>query len=418
MLGCALAFYKTTQENVSRSMRALAPYKQLPKAFWMLCLTTALFYSATHVFTTMIPLFMVSKGQGADASGQLLALFLIVSVITRPWVGKFYDETSPKVLFTAAIASFLTGTLLMLIFSEVIPMLWVARAFQGVGFSIFNASSYSCLTQTIPDELRGRGISLFSNAIKLAMAYAPGIGWLLGSQGYFIPAMGCSLLFITGAFFALQAVPFQRVQPKKVETTVEEAPKTKGKLFNVKGVIPGLLIASNSVVYGSLIPFVPLLVVSKGLTNVEGFHIFYALSLIASRFVGGEASDKLGRLYTIIPGMAVVGLSVLGMIFAQSTWQFLGATILYGLGSGVVQPSIVAMVADRTAAEERGSAMATYTMLADFGQASGMLLMGYMGTHHTYVTGLGAVGGLNLLGLLLAIILFVSSSRCWRKRTL
>jgi MFS family permease len=367
---------------------------------------------------------MVQRGAGPEASGQLLALFLIVSVITRPFVGKLYDETKPLTLFTWALASFGFGTLLMLALGESTPILWVARAFQGIGFSIFNASSYSFLSLTIPEHIRGRGISVFSNFIKLAMAYAPGIGWVLGSHGYFREVFLCSLVFLVASYILLRQVPFHQFSPHLLHEAGEHMPehneetchasipvpiaapaastppaKAKGKLFNAKGLPGGLLIASNSVVYGALIPFVPLVVQAKGITHVESFHLVYALALISSRFVGGEASDKVGRLFTILPGMAVVALSVGGMVMAQNTWQFLVAAAFYGLGSGVVQPSIVAMVADHSPPAERGSAMATYTMLADFGQASGMLLMGFMGSTVGYEAGLLLMGGLNLLGL-------------------
>jgi MFS family permease len=408
-------------------------YAPLPRTFWMLCITTSMFYSATHVLTTMIPLYMVHKGVGADASGQLLALFLIVSAASRPFVGKLYDETSPFRLFVLAIVLFAGGTALLLVFPNSILLLWVSRILQGLGFSVFSACSYSFLTLTIPDDLRGRGISVYSNFIKIVMAYAPGIGWVLGNAGYFKEVLAISLLFSVASYVALRQVPFQRFSPHMLHNAAETLPeptgssdviamatttptcplntKAKGKLFNMKGVPPGILIASNSVVYGALIPFVPLIVASKGLSHVEGFHVFYAFALIASRFIGGEASDKLGRLTIILPGMFVVALSLGGMFLAQTTWQFLLATVLYGLGSGVVQPSIVAMVADDSPPLERGSAMATYTMLADSGQAAGMILMGYMGNHSSFNLGLGVIALLNVAGLL-----YGASLMAWRKR--
>ena len=415
----------------------MAQYNQLPRSFWMLCITTSLFYSATHVLTTMLPLYMVHMGLGSEASGQLLALFLVVSALSRPFVGKLYDETSPFKLFVLAMVLFTLGTLILLFLPQSIMLLWLARGLQGLGFSVFTASSYSFLTLTIPDSLRGRGISVYSNFIKIVMAYAPAIGWVLSSQGHYREVIAVSLFFMVGSFLVLQKVPFKRFSPHALQDAGKTLPEAtgssdvtalatatpvcplkhspeftpRGKWFNLKGIPPGILIASNSVVYGALIPFVPLIVASKHLTHVEGFHLFYALALIASRFVGGEASDKLGRLTLILPGMFVVVLSLAGMYTAQSTWQFLLATVLYGLGSGVVQPSIVAMVADDSQPEERGSAMATYTMLADSGQAAGMMLMGYFGNHATYTLGLGVVGILNALGLMYGITLLA-----WRSK--
>jgi MFS family permease len=81
------------------------------------------------------------------------------------------------------------------------------------------------------------------------------------------------------------------------------------------------------------------------------------------------------------------------------------SAVLYGLGAGVVQPSIVAMVADRTKVSERGSAMATYTMLADSGQGLGMMAMGYFGQYFSYDAGLGSSIIIALAGLIFAVVL-------------
>ncbi len=384
----------------------LESFRTLPKVFWLLCLTTTLFYSASHLFTTMLPIHLNGIHVSPAESGKLLALFLVASVLVRPWVGKLYEEWPPRRLFLVSMAFFGTGTILMLLMPNTLWVLWVARALQGVGFSFFNSVSYSYLTETVPEQSRARGIAMFSNAIKLAMAYAPAIGWVMAERGWCIEAMLLSLAILLGSLFVLLRMGHLETHHSQ-QQALQETPRrpVRGRLFNVKGVPPGLLIASNSFVFGALIPFIPLIVASKGIEHVESFHIFYAFSLIASRFLGGESSDKFGRLYTIIPGMALVVVSLIGIFYSFGTVPLLISAVLYGLGAGVVQPSIVAMVADRTKVSERGSAMATYTMLADSGQGLGMMAMGYFGQYFSYDAGLGSSIIIALAGLIFAVVL-------------
>jgi MFS family permease len=384
----------------------LESFRTLPKVFWLLCLTTTLFYSASHLFTTMLPIHLNGIHVSPAESGKLLALFLVASVLVRPWVGKLYEEWPPRRLFLMSMAFFGTGTILMLLMPNTLWVLWVARALQGVGFSFFNSVSYSYLTETVPEQSRARGIAMFSNAIKLAMAYAPAIGWVMAERGWCIEAMLLSLAILLGSLFVLLRMGHLETHHSQ-QQALQETPlrPVRGRLFNVKGVPPGLLIASNSFVFGALIPFIPLIVASKGIEHVESFHIFYAFSLIASRFLGGESSDKFGRLYTIIPGMALVVVSLIGIFYSFGTVPLLISAVLYGLGAGVVQPSIVAMVADRTKVSERGSAMATYTMLADSGQGLGMMAMGYFGQYFSYDAGLGSSIIIALAGLIFAVVL-------------
>ncbi len=364
----------------------------------------------------MLPIHLNGIHVSPAESGKLLALFLVASVLSRPWVGKLYEEWPPRRLFLMSMAFFGTGTILMLLMPNTLWVLWVARALQGVGFSFFNSVSYSYLTETVPVQSRARGIAMFSNAIKLAMAYAPAIGWVMADRGWCIEAMLFSLAVLLASLFVILRMGHLEThhsQLNRVENTVQASvsPRPKGRLFNIKGVTPGLLIASNSFVFGALISFIPLIVSSKGIHHVESFHIFYAFSLIASRFLGGESSDKFGRLYTIIPGMALVVVSLIGMFYSFGTVPLLISAVLYGLGSGVVQPSIVAMVADRTKVSERGSAMATYTMLADSGQGLGMMAMGYLGQHFSYDTGLGSTIVIAIAGLIFAVGLSLEKKR-------
>ena len=354
----------------------------------------------------MLPIHLNGIHVSPAESGKLLALFLVASVLVRPWVGKLYEEWPPRRLFLMSMAFFGTGTILMLLMPNTLWVLWVARALQGVGFSFFNSVSYSYLTETVPEQSRARGIAMFSNAIKLAMAYAPAIGWVMAERGWCIEAMLLSLAILLGSLFVLLRMGHLETHHSQ-QQALQETPlrPVRGRLFNVKGVPPGLLIASNSFVFGALIPFIPLIVASKGIEHVESFHIFYAFSLIASRFLGGESSDKFGRLYTIIPGMALVVVSLIGIFYSFGTVPLLISAVLYGLGAGVVQPSIVAMVADRTKVSERGSAMATYTMLADSGQGLGMMAMGYFGQYFSYDAGLGSSIIIALAGLIFAVVL-------------
>lgn len=392
----------------------LSSLKDLPSVFWLLCVATSLFYTSSHIFTTMLPIHLDDLHVKSSETGALLASFLVISILVRPLVGKLYDEWHPKKLFLIGLSFFALGSILMLFLPNTLWALWVARGLHGIGFSFFNGVSYSYLTETVPSRIRARGIALFSNAIKLAMAYAPALGWMLAQEGLCYESIWISLGILALTFIAVFKMAEHHaplVEEKKLANLIESpivAPlPVQGRWFNLKGLTPGLLIATNSFVFGTLIPFVPLIVNAKGLGHVETFHIFYALSLIASRFIGGEASDKYGRFYTIIPGMSVVVLSLFGMFLANSSVLFLASAILYGLGAGVVQPSIVAMVADRTHKGERGSAMATYTMLADSGQALGMFAMGLMGQYFSYNDGLAVTTGIAILGVAFAVFLAI-----------
>ena len=141
---------------------------------------------------------------------------------------------------------------------------------------------------------------------------------------------------------------------------------------------------ANSLAFGALIPFVPMLAAEKHWPHAQWFYTLYAVFLIASRFITGKWSDQYGRHTVVLPGMAMVIVTLLLLSWSHSETLFFALAALYGLASGTVQPSLMAMVADRIPKEQQGSGMATFTMLNDLGIAVGSFIMGSLGSEWGY----------------------------------
>jgi MFS family permease len=156
--------------------------------------------------------------------------------------------------------------------------------------------------------------------------------------------------------------------------------------------------ATNSLVFGVLMPFIPLIAAEKGLTAVFLFYPIYALSLMLSRGATGTLSDKYGRVSVVVPGMTLVIIALWGMAAITSPVWFLIFSALYGFGAGTVQPSLIAMAVDKSHQQQRGSAMATFTMCNDTGIAAGMFAMGALGSQIGYSTMLGLTSVVVLIG--------------------
>lgn len=369
--------------------------------FLLVCLALTVFFISNHLLTPSFPVYM----QGLDAQkthpwaswelGTILSSFMVSSLLMRPFVGKFCDEGDPRrwmilgaILFTlmpiAYTASSSTESLLLV------------RILHGAGLALFYTAASAFMSLEIPASRRAEGMSHYSNAIKVAMAIGPILGVSLAQQQQF------NLLFGLAAacgWMSLLLVLF--LNPLSPGTPKNQGSKTKtGKLFNGRAVFPGVVMATNSIVFGALIPFVPQLALDKGFPiEVTLFYPIYAISLIFSRALTGPLSDRLGREKVVIPGMAGVCISLvlLGIAFHPSF--FLVSAAFYGLCAGTVQPSLMALAADRVPAAERGSAMATFTLFTDLGIASGTFLMATLGYAIGFSNALYAILFVTLSGL-------------------
>jgi MFS family permease len=372
-----------------------------PKAFWWLCGLSTLFFSGYHILTTLLPLYWLHLNIPPAQIGLFLACFMGASLLIRPIVGKLYTISSPKRLLALGVLLFLTATSLLFALPQQTATFIIVRSLQGLGFAIFYTASRSLCTELIPQERRAYGISWLSNAEKLATAFAPWLGWTLASAFWYQQGLGLSitLMLLVGLGLTMVQLPTSLQRQQATLPAIVEHFNSKTGWFSKKAVFPGVMIAANSLVYGALMPFVPLIAHAKHLTHVEWFHACFALSLIASRLATGTVSDTHGRHTVIIPGMLGVALGLVVLLLSQTAPMFLLGTLLYGFGAGVIQPSLIALVADRTPFTERGSGMATFTLLTDLGQGLGQLTMGFALQYLSYQWGLVVVIAFNLLGL-------------------
>ncbi len=377
------------------------PFKP-PKAFWTLCLASTLFFGGHYFLVVFLPLCLTHAGFSQGWIGTYMAGFLLMAMCLRPWVGKRFDESDPRTLLLVGSLCFAVGCFGFLVGQPqwqqppttpwAAGLLWGIRALQALGFALFYSTSRSLATLLIAPQQRAQGISFLSNAEKMAMALTPYLAWQLGSHSHF--EWGFTLVglwaLLGGAVLVWQYATL-RVPAPVLENPAEPPTARKASFFCKEALVPGLAMAANAWVYGALIPFAPLLVAYKGIPKADTFHLVYALSLMGSRYLTGAWSDQWGRLTVILPGMALVLLALVGMVLAPTPWLFLLCAGLYGLGGGAIQPPLIAWAADRSPPERRGSAMATFTLLADLGQAMGQLAMGWLGQWRGFEWALSAI---------------------------
>jgi MFS family permease len=170
-------------------------------------------------------------------------------------------------------------------------------------------------------------------------------------------------------------------------------------LISRTALFPATVMFTLALTYGTVLSFLPLMAVSRGIGGFEIFFTVYALALIAVRAAGGSLSDRVGRAAVVIPGMVLAAVGMVLVAMATSLTGLLVAAVLYGLGFGAVNPALMALTVDRCGLANRGAAMATFSGSFDLGIGVGSVLLGYVlqlsdfGTMYLAAAGV-AVGGL------------------------
>ena len=99
----------------------------------------------------------------------------------------------------------------------------------------------------------------------------------------------------------------------------------------------------------------------------------------AAQLVTGPLSDRWGRKGLIVGGMVLQGVALVAIAArtsAQAYAWWLAASVMLGLGTAMVYPTLLAAIGDVAAPEWRSSAVGVYRLWRDLGYVVGALVAG------------------------------------------
>ena len=117
----------------------------------------------------------------------------------------------------------------------------------------------------------------------------------------------------------------------------------------------------------------------------------------AGRFV-----DTVGRRPAMIAGGGLAAVSICAVPFAPNIGVLVIALSLYGVSAALLGTAPAASVGD-AAGGQGGTAVAIFSMCADFGAIIGPLVAGLLADHLSYEVAFAAGGALLLAGALLSL---------------
>jgi MFS family permease len=135
----------------------------------------------------------------------------------------------------------------------------------------------------------------------------------------------------------------------------------------------GIALFVVSLGFGMFTPILPQYAVELGIdTTSLGFaYSLYNVALIIFLIPSGIMADRLGRVKTIVIGMALFSISSLMLVFVKDLLQFAAARAVEGIGAAVVTPAVFALTADLAPAEKRGSGMGYTSSMDTVGSLAG-----------------------------------------------
>jgi MFS family permease len=233
--------------------------------------------------------------------------------------------------------------------------------------------------------------------ISLAMAIGPATGVFLQRSFNF------TVLFLSSSLIALCAFFTSLLLSEAASPLKGRAVLTKAPLVERSAIFPSLIIAILALTYASLVSFLPLFALNRGIENPGLFFTIYAIVVLLTRSFAGWISDRYGRATTIVPGMILASLALGILSHSSSLFMFLGVAFLFGLAFAAVQPALMALAIDRANPSARGAAMGTFTAAMDLGIGAGSFLWGFVAESFGFSNMYIAAGMVSLAGAIIFI---------------
>jgi MFS family permease len=124
------------------------------------------------------------------------------------------------------------------------------------------------------------------------------------------------------------------------------------------------------------------------------------------QLITGPLSDRWGRKGLIVAGMWVQATALLLTAATGDFVPWLAASVLLGIGTAMVYPSLIAAVSDASSPAWRARSLSVYRFWRDLGYAVGALTAGIIADLFGFASAIASVAALTFLsGLVVAIVM-------------
>ena len=327
-------------------------------------------FCSMYLLLATLPLYVVAIGGTVTDAGIVLACFTLTAVIVRPWIGRLSDRRAKKAIMLVG-AAILAASSLLYHPAHSVPLVMAVRVLHGVGWAAFGTAASALAADLAPPSRRGEAMGYFGVGMNVAMAAGPALGvFLVGWSGY-------GALFLTAMVLSAAAVlvTVGVAEPRRESTGA--APQRGWRSFILPSALfPSAVLFTNALTYASVVALLPLFAEEAKLGNPGLFFTVFSVVVLVIRGPLGRLSDRRGRVVVIAPGLLVTFVALLVLSRAESMAALLVVAVLYAIGVGAAQPTLMAMTVDRAKPQERGAAMGTFTTAMDLGIGIGAVVWG------------------------------------------
>jgi MFS family permease len=301
---------------------------------------------------------------GNNYKWLIIPSFALIALISRPFSGKFSDSVGR--VFVMCIGAIITTlACFFYLFIPIALLFFANRAFHGIcaGFTPTGFTAYA--DDIVPFEKRGEAMGIVGICNNIGNA----IGWVIGSKC--TAEFGLDTMFIVASILGLTSLLIFLT----LEETIKNPTKISWKIFKIKRselleprvLIPSIVLLLTAFSSGAVLALIADYSNFIGVENKGTYMAIYIISSVFIRFMAGRWSDRFGRRIISIIGSVFLSISMLTLALSFKFEAYIISSVFFGIGFGLISPSLFAWAADLALPNLKGKAFGTLFIFLELG---------------------------------------------------
>lgn len=349
----------------------------------VLLLAGSLTVMAGGVIAPILPKLILDLNIDPSIGSSLVSLHFLTVALVTPILGVLADRYSALLILMVSLVTFAGFGVAGGLMRDLLPLM-ILRGGLGVASGGIAASGLGLLSKLYSGEKRTQAIAYVASALTLANIIYPLLGGWLGSIHWRLAfaAYGVSIplsLWIL-VVFRTNEVPLKPTEDEESSSALGNPHQVKQILTNPLTIQLLLTLSLASGTVYTLVAYLPLYLQSTlgSGTTVSG-------AILAVQAVGAFVSSAVGMRY-LVKRLSGVGAIALGLgvmatmlfLFPRSAnlYVLFSISIGFGLGFGIVVPSLYNELSNLAHEEMQSSILAAGTGAGFLGQFLSPILLG------------------------------------------
>ncbi|MBI4927888.1 MAG: MFS transporter, partial [Anaerolineae bacterium] len=360
----------------------------------------------------LMPFFITHFGASASSLGLLMAIYSVMQFLFAPLWGRLSDRIGRKPVIMIGILGYVIS-FTMMSFATQLWMLIAARALAGMLSSATLPTAMAYVADITPAKDRSKGVGMLGAAMGLGMIFGPTLGGLMSGvqlppafqavlQTTTDPASGriinLSVPFLFAGLLALIALPVVHLALK--ESLTAEKRRILAAAASAHPAAPqprmgsriaGALRGESGFLFLMAFLFAFSLAMLESVLGLYGKQSFQmspadiGLLLGAMGMMGvlmqgvliGPLTRRFGEANVLKAGLGISLLGFIGLGLLRAEWGMIASALVFNMGSTLLNPSVTALISQRSRAAEQGAAMGLSNSFQSLGRSIGPIWSGF-----------------------------------------